>query len=105
MHAFFYCQTSVHAGHALLGYVQALVPHLSPEAALRLELGSDLCDEEKLALLCVLATGLKYIWDVRKEKKQITLFKMRAEIEAKISLLRKTRYQGSANIMLEMLNR
>ena len=104
VHAFFLCQQNRLVGHALLGHVQVLAPDLSPEAALRLELGGELSPDEELATMCLLATGLKYIWDARAEKKQVTLFKMRAEVEARISILRRTRHRMAGDLMLEMLS-
>ena len=92
VHAFFECQHSMLAGLALLGYVQGLVPDLSPEAALRLEMGMQLDEEEELAIMCMLASGLKYIWEARVEKKQVQTFKMRSEVEARVSILRRTRH-------------
>ena len=89
---------------ALLGYVQQAIPNLNPEEALRLELGHDLSDVDQLASVCLLSTGLKYIWETRAEKKPIILYKMRAEIEAKISILRRTRHENSAIKMLEMIS-
>ena len=41
----------------------------------------------------MVATGLKFIWEARLSKKQISLFQVRAELEAKISMLRRTRHQ------------
>ena len=104
LHAFFQCRHSLLSGLALLGYVQVSVPDLSPEAALRLELGRQLTEEQELATVCILGCGLKYIWDARIEKKQVRTFKMRAEVEARISILRRTRYSKSGDIMLEMMN-
>ena len=104
MHAFFLCQKSAVAGHALLGYAQQCLPDLTPEQVLRLELGLDLSDGDQLAVVCLLATGLVYIWETRVQKKAIHLYKMRAEVEAKISILRKSRYWASGNKMLDMMN-
>ena len=104
LHAFFSCQKNLVPGLALLGYIQKVVPNLNPEDALRLNLGQDLSDEDQLATMCLLSTGLKFIWEARVEKKPIVVYKMRAEIEAKISILRRTKYQNSAAKMLEMLN-
>ena len=56
---------------ALLGYVQVLVTDLPPEAALRLELGIQLEEDEELVIKCMLASGLKYIWETRVKKKQV----------------------------------
>ena len=50
LHALFSCQHSSVAGHALLGYIQTLVPTLSPEAALRLE-GNTVTNEDETWLL------------------------------------------------------
>ena len=90
-------------GFALIRYVQKVVPSLTPEGGLRLELDEDLGEEDQLAVACLLATGLKYIWETRAEKKTIILYKMKAEIEARISLLRRTRYWKSGDRMLEMI--
>ena len=104
LHAFFQCQHSMLAGLALLGYIQVLVPDLSPEAALRLELGMQLTESEELATICMMATGLKYIWEARVEKKQVRTYKLRSELEARISILRKTRHLEAGNTMLEMMS-
>ena len=48
LHAFFFCQQSRVVGHALLGLLQHAVPDLTPEAALRLELGAELTEDEEL---------------------------------------------------------
>ena len=102
-HALFSCHHSRVAGLALLGFLQTIVPSLSPEAALRLEVDTNTNDEENLAVVYMLATGLKYIWETRVSKKQVSMFRMRSEIEAQISLLRKTRHRNAAEIMLGMM--
>ena len=102
-HAFFFCQENSGVGFALLSYVQQVSPTLTTGGALRLELEDDLGEEDLLAVVCLLATGMKYIWETRAEKKTLTLFKMKAEIEARISILRRTRYWRSGDKMLEMI--
>ena len=84
--------------------MQHLIPTITPEQCLRLELGEDLVEEDQLAVVCLLATGLKYIWETRVEKKVLSLHKMRAEIEARVFLLRKTRYMVSGDKMFDMIN-
>ena len=70
-----------------------------------MSLARDGLDEvDLLAAVCLLSVGLKYIWETRIEKKAIYLYKMRAEIEARISVLRKSRYIESGKKMLEMIN-
>ena len=103
-HAFFFCNEGNGVGLALLGYAQLLIPTITPEMCLRLEVGNDLGDEDQLAVVSLLACGLRYIWETRSEKKTVSLHKMRAEIEAKVSILRKTRYYLSGDKMLEMIN-
>ena len=102
-HAFYFCQHSSIAGHALLGFVQSQVPALTPEASLRLEFGNCLSDEERLATVYMLSTGLKFIWENRIQKKQVHLHLMRSEIEAQISLLRKSRHRACADMILGMM--
>ena len=96
LHAFFLCQHSRVVGHALLGYLQQSVPDLTPEDVLKLQLGSSLSEDAELATVYTLATGLKYIWENRIEEKQLKLHKMRAEIEAWISIsIRTQKLHGS----------
>ena len=103
-HAFFFCQESLVVGHALLGYVQHIIPTITPDECLRLELGDDLGEEDQLAVVCLLATALKYIWETRAEKKVVSLYKMRAEVEARVFILRKTRYYMSGDKIHEMIS-
>ena len=103
VHSFFDCTKNIQVGLALLGCVQQVVPGLSAEAAVLLDLGSALPQDENLAILCILTTGLKYIWETRLAKKVVSTFRMRAEIEAKVAILRKSRHQGSAIIITELI--
>ena len=102
-HAFFECSHSRVAGLALLGWVQPLCPRLQPEDALVLQLGGALTEVDELAAVYTLATGLLHIWEARVHRKQITPFLVRAELEAKISLLRRTRYSEAGTRMQEIL--
>ena len=83
-------------GLALLGCVQQLIPGLSAEAAVQLDWGVVLPDEENLAALYTLSTGLKYIWEARLAKKVVMMQKMRAEIEAKVTILEKSSFLPAA---------
>ena len=104
LHAFFDCPNNSVCGLALLGYVQTTVSNLSPEEALRLELGGGHDEVEQLATVCLLSTGLQYIWEARTEKKLVSLFRMRSEIEARITILRRTRHAAAGDKMMEMMN-
>ena len=87
----------------LLGYVQIAVPGLSSQAMLRLDFGPDLNEVDTLATLSIISTGLMYIWQARTDKKVKYQYKMRADLEAAISILRKTRFNASADRMLEIV--
>ena len=60
MYCFFDSPNNLVAGVALLGCIHQVYPELSPEAAVRLELGVNVDDETGLAALCILFTGLKF---------------------------------------------
>ena len=99
---FFDCPNNLAAG-LLLGCVQQVCPGLSPDAAVRLELGVDVDDDTGLVALCILSTGLKFIWETRLEKKVVVTHRMRAEVEAKVSILWRTRFRRSADRVAELL--
>ena len=103
LHCFFECPKSMVVGLTLLGYVQHVIPNLSPEAALLLDFQHSTTPEESLAACVMISTGLKYIWETRVNKKVVYTHCMRAEIEARVSILRRTRFQPSAQIIEESL--
>ena len=102
-HCFFDCSRNMVVGLALLGCVQQIIPDLSADAAVRLDFRLRLTDEENMAALYILITGLKYIWEMRSAKKVVLKYKMRAEIEAMVSILRKTRHQNTATRIEELI--
>ena len=87
----------------MLSFVQIAVPAITSQAMLRLDFRQELDEIDTLAILSILSTGLSHIWQARIEKKVVHMYKMRADIEASISILRKTRYCASADRMLEMI--
>ena len=90
-------------GDLLLSYAQLKVPRLSPQKLLRLDFGPGLDETDQLAILCIISTALKYIWQARADKKVVSQQKMRAEVEAMVSILRKTRFGASADRILEII--
>ena len=91
-HAFFSCPHNRVADLGLLGLIEGICTDLQPEDALQLYLGEDLPPDDELVAVYLVATGLKFIWEARLAKKQTSLFQVRAEQGAKISMLRRTRY-------------
>ena len=68
----------------------------------------ELVADEPFLLPCatILATGLSFIWENRKVKKYTTLFMMRAELEAAVSVRRRSRLsriREAGDIMNNML--
>ena len=102
-HALYSCPSNNGAADMLLSFAHVTVPGLSHQAMLRLDFGQELDETDQLATLNILATGLMYIWQARSDKKVVVQHKMRAEIEAVISILRKTRFSTSADRMLEII--
>ena len=92
------------AGLAILGYVQKAIPHISEEELIHLDLGDDISDDGKLDTINIVSIGFKYIWERRLEKKRIELYAIRAEIEASIELLRKTRFAVVGEYMITLIN-
>ena len=61
---------------------------------------SDVGDTERLAAVSVLATGLRFTWVRRVEKK---VSAVRAELEEKVDLLRKTRYRKVGDLIYAII--
>ena len=71
---------------------------------LRLELTAD--DPFRLPSAALLAVGLEYIWERRKQKKSTRPYEMRTELELAVTIRRKAssrRILESAEIMHNML--
>ena len=75
------------------------------EGILRLELTAD--DPFLLPCAIIVATGLRFIWENRKLKKNTTVFAMRTELEMATSIRRKSRsktIREAGQIMGNILN-
>ena len=78
---------------------------LSETKLLRLELVTD--EPFLLASVSLVATGFELIWENRKSKKITALFTLRAELEAAISIKRRSRLRRireAADIMKNMID-
>ena len=102
-HTFFRCSYNLEAGSNLVECGRTLIPQLSMEDILFLRLGENLSREKELAVVSLIAFGLKFIWETRLEKKKVLLYKMRAELEARISLIRRPKFSSEGLLMEEML--
>ena len=103
-HLFFECSWNKQAGEALVNCVRSYSPTITVDKTLRMELLAD----EPFLLPCatIFATGLSFIWENRKVRKYTALFMMRAELEAAVSVRRRSRLarmREAGDIMYNML--
>ena len=103
LHALIYCDYNQDAGNKVLSTVQQYIPAISGPALLRLEL-TDLPEDVEFSLTYFASTILMLIWEKRMTKSRISLYDIRATLEAKCILLRKTRLKHHVPILEEMLN-
>ena len=105
MHLFYNCSKNKEAGEAMFRVGKAYASSLTMEKSLRMEIESD--EVFTLATVSVLATGLSFIWENRKLRKTTTLYMMRAELEAAVSIRRRSRLRKvreAGDIVHNMLN-
>ena len=104
-HLFFSCEYNRVSGQSLLQCVRSYDKELTESKALRLQL--DIAEPFLLPSVSLLASGMKFIWDNRKIKQRTPLYMMRAELEAAISIRRRSRLQKlreTAEIMQNMID-
>ena len=104
IHLFFKCPKNNLAADALLRVVQSYDPACTEEKSLRLELNPD--EIFLLPTASILSTGVNFIWENRKSRKSTSLFSIRSELEASVSLKRKSssrRIREAGNIMKNMI--
>ena len=102
-HAFFECPKNLSSGNFLLTVAQKIVPELRPNTFLQLQFGH-LTREIELAMMYLAATGLSCIWEARLKRSYVCHVKMRAELEAMVLILRKSRYCAAGDALADILN-
>lgn len=80
---------------------RTLVPDAEVEQLLQLNFGVE--ESQELALVWWLAAGFMAIWNLRSAGKRVDQYLIRAQLEAKINLLRETRFDGAATILENFL--
>ena len=101
LHTFFHCKFNGEASTSLLNCLATQSPSITPNQVLTLNFNAEETNELSLAWL----TGqfLHNIWSARTMKKQPELYSIRADLEAKVSLLRETRFQNDCVLIEEMM--
>ena len=94
-HCFFTCNFNDGAGLALINVLRVFLPFITMSKVLRLEY--DVGDDLEFPCVWLSSAILLAIWDKRTSVTKIKTYEIRAEIEGKISLLRRTRYSNQAD--------
>ena len=77
--------------------LQDHIPSIDLMSALSLEIQAD--EEMELPLVWLLSTVFLSIWTLRISKSKVQLYEVRAQLEAKVNLLRETRFKTSASLL------
>ena len=95
IHAFFLCAHNYFLGDFLISGLEKPTQPISPQ---------DLELDVAPATVFLIATVLSQVWTSRKEKKKCQLYLIRAELEARTTLLRKSRYSRMGEILEEIFS-
>ena len=88
-HIFITCSANSEAMGSLLQCIRSYSDNDDEENYLRLNIGAD--DPFSLPTVILLAKGCGLVWSNRKLRKETSKYEMRAELEARVQLLRKCR--------------
>ena len=93
-HALIECPGNNGAGYDVLNAIKTFVPGLRAEEALHLELRLD--GDLELPVVFAMAVAWRTIWELRFKKIRPQTYLVRAQLEARVSLLRECRHFASA---------
>ena len=96
-HALVGCAANNNVGKALMHTLRLHHSDLAVEAALRLEISVE--EEEELPLIWLLSATLQSIWEQRQLHLKVQPYLFRAQLEAKVNLLRETRHANCSTIL------
>ena len=102
-HALVHCVANDDVGQRVMRCLRNYVPDIDVEAALRLNFQVE--EELQLPLVCLMASVLLSVWNLRMKKSRIQLYEIRAQLEAKINLLRETRHSNTATVLDQFVAR
>ena len=91
------CRANKNVGNALVNTLRLNDVDLTGDALLRLELV--VAEEEELPLVWFMAATLLSIWEQRQQSLKVEPYLVRAQLEAKVNLLRKSRYASFASTL------
>ena len=96
-HAIVLCEGNDGVGHRMMSCVREFAPRVGIESALRMDF--DVEDDIELPLVWLIATVSLEIWKLRVDKSRVQLYDVRSQLEAKINLLRETRFTSSTILL------
>ena len=92
MHLFFECSKNKEAGEVLIKVAKVYDANLTAEKILKMEV--EAVPPFLLPTIIIIATGLQFIWEQRKQKKSSSPYMIRVELEAAVSISRRSRSKG-----------
>ena len=101
-HELLKCSQNDGVGNKLIDCLQQHIPGLQPEAILRLDHG-DIAEDLSLPVTLLTAITLRHIWRERGNGTQIRAYKVRADLEQYITLLRTTRLANTSTKLADMI--
>ena len=101
-HELLHCRKNDGVGERLVRCLQHYVPNLSDVAVLRLDFANPV-EELKLPLTLLTAITLRFMWKERESGSSIRAYRVRAELEQYINLLRTTRFKTATESLTNML--
>ena len=99
-HALKLCQSYNYVGLQLLQFLRGFMSALQTESLLRLEFHVE--PDLELPAVLFISTVLSSVWKLRQSNSRVQKYLVRSQMEAKINLLRETRYSNAA-ILLDQL--
>ena len=102
-HALLRCSHNGATGLALLAVLKNYIPNITSEHLLRLQF-PDLSESLEHPIVFFTSAVLFEIWERRSKKSKITLYDIRATLEARCLLLRETRFRNNFEIIIQILN-
>ena len=101
-HALLNCSKNEDVNIWVISFTRKVVPNCSLLDIVTLNL--DINEDMKYPLVWALSHVFSLIWHLRMNKKSVSLFNIRADMEARINFLRTTRVSGLADKLENLLN-
>ena len=92
-HALVHCSGNFGVGDMIVQRALTIAPGSTVDKLLQLDLKVE--GDEEFTLVWWLAAGLLSLWDLRAAGKKVEPYLVRAQLEAKINLLRETTFSGA----------